>query len=78
MSSGGKRRARRAKKQRARARRSRAGQGAAPSTEVAVAEAYERFARYVQSTTSHEDAAATARADLRSAVEEVVRLASNP
>lgn len=75
MSRGSKRRARRAKKQRARARRSRADQGATSSTEVAVAEAYERFARYVQSATTREDAAAAARADLRSAVEEVVRLA---
>ncbi len=69
------RRARHAKKQRAGAHRSRIGQRAVSSTEVAVAEVYERFARYVQSASSHEDAAAAARADLRTAVEEVARLA---
>lgn len=51
------------------------GQPAVSSTEVAVAEAYNRFARYVESASSHEDAAAAARADLRTAVEEVARLA---
>lgn len=51
------------------------GQRAVSSTEVAVAEAYERLARYVQSANSHEDAAAAARADLRTAVEEIARLA---
>jgi hypothetical protein len=74
MSSGRNRRARRARERRARARRSRAGQSAAPSTE-AIAEAYGRFARYVQAAASHEDAAAAARVDLRSAVEEVTRAA---
>jgi hypothetical protein len=72
---GSKRRTRRANKQRTGARQSQRDQRAASSTEVAVAEAYERFARYVQSASSHEDAAAAARADLRSAVEEVARLA---
>jgi len=45
------------------------------STEVAIAESYERFARYVQSASSFEEAALLARADLRSAADDVVRLA---
>jgi hypothetical protein len=75
MTGGRQRRARRVKKQRAAAHRSRMGQRAVPSTEVAVAEVYERFVRYVKSASSHQDAAAAARADLRTAVEEVARLA---
>jgi hypothetical protein len=75
MSSGRQRRARRAKKQRAGARRSRLGQRAASSTEVALVDAYKRFARYVESASSSEDAAAAARQDLRTAAEEVARLA---
>jgi hypothetical protein len=75
MSRGQQRRARRAKKQRAGAHRSRIDQRAVSSTEVVVAEAYERFARYVQSASSHEDAAVAARTDLRTAAEEVARLA---
>jgi hypothetical protein len=54
MSRGRQRRAGRAKKQRAGVHRSGIDQPAASSIEVAVAEAYERFARYVQSTSSQE------------------------
>lgn len=74
MSSGRNRRTRRAKKKRARARPSGAGQGSPPSAE-AITEAYALFAHYMQSATSYEDAAAAARVDLRSAAEEVMRLA---
>ena len=74
MSRGRQRRAGRAKKQRAGVHRSGIGQPAASSIEVAAAEAYERFARYVESTSSQEGAAAAVRADLRTAVEEVARL----
>jgi hypothetical protein len=74
MSRGRQRRAGRAKKQRAGVHRSGIGQPAASSIEVAAAEAYERFAQYVQSTSSQKAAAAAARADLQTAVEEVARL----
>lgn len=69
------RRARRAKRKRADAHRSRPDQRAVPSIEMAAAEALGRFARYVQSASSHEEAAAAARADLQAAVEAVSRLA---
>jgi hypothetical protein len=44
------------------------------STEVLVEEAYRRFARYVESAGTRAEAAAAARSDLRTAVEEVARL----
>ncbi|NRQ33926.1 hypothetical protein HII36_19020 [Nonomuraea sp. NN258] len=75
MSREKKRRARSAKKQRARSQGARAGRSDASSSEITIAEVYERMARYVRSTTSYEEAAAAARADLQSAVEEVSRLA---
>ena len=75
MSSARQRRVRRAKKKRARTRQSRVGQHAASSAEVSVTEAYQRFARYVRAASSHEEAAAAARSDLRTAAEEVARLA---
>jgi hypothetical protein len=56
------------------ARGTRAEQPSTLSTEAAAAEVYEGFARYVASAESREAAAAAARADLREAAEEIVRL----
>jgi len=75
MSRGRQRRARRAKKRRASAQRSRLGQRAASPAEDAVAEALERFAGYVQLVSSRVEAARVARADMRAAVEKLIRLA---
>ena len=74
MSKGKRRRTRQTKK-RARARRSRMEERTASATEAAVVQVYERLARYIQSASSFEDAAAAAQADLRAAAEEVARLA---
>ncbi len=69
------RRARRANKRRASAQRSRVGQRVPSPAEVAAAEALEGFARYVQSASSRVEAARAARADMRAAVEKLIRLA---
>lgn len=69
------RRARRAKKRRASAQGSRVGQRVASPVEVGLAEEFTRFARYVQSASTPLEAARAARADMRAAVEELVRLA---
>lgn len=74
MSGRRQRRARRAKKKPASVRRSRVDQRATP-TDFSVAEAYQRLARYVRAAGGHEEAAAAARTDLRTAAEEITRLA---
>ena len=75
MSRAKRRRARQGKNRRAGTRRSRAGERAVSSAGAAVGQAYERFARYIRSASSFEDAASAARADLRAAAGEVARLA---
>ena len=68
-------RGRRARKQRARARRQHGNPPIPPHSQAETADLADRMIRYVQSAGSPEQAAATARADLRAAAGEVARLA---
>jgi hypothetical protein len=67
--------ARRAQRHRASASPPSVVQDNATSTEAAIERAYDRFAGYIRSATSFEDAASLARADLRTAVDEIAQLA---